>query len=232
MKYEDFVAELAKYADDQISAHSSRFFKSGEGEYGEGDQFIGVRVPITRKVCKDFKDLPLGEVQKLLDSPIHEHRLAAVIILTDQFQKNQKQVYDFYLKNVYSGRVNNWDIVDTSAHKIVGPYLLDRPRDLLFVLAESENIWQRRVAVISTFYFIKLGDASTCIEIAEKLLNDDHDLIHKAVGWMLREVGSRDGEEILLDFLNKNAVHMPRTMLRYAIEKLPENKRQYYLRLN
>lgn len=231
MKYEDFVTELNKYADDQRAVHSIRFFKTGKGEYGEGDIFIGSTVPDTRRVCKEFKNLPLVEIQKLLDSPIHEHRLAAVIILTDQFRNNKREVYDFYLKNVYKGRVNNWDIVDSSAHKIVGPYLYDKPRDLLFELAESEDLWQRRVAIISTFYFISKGDASTSIELSEILLNDKHDLIHKAVGWMLREVGKRAGDEILLDFLNKNAVQMPRTMLRYSIERLPESKRRYYLNL-
>jgi len=231
MKYENFVAELGKYADDQRAVHSSRFFKSGKGEYGEGDIFIGVRVPDTRKVCREFRSLSLEEVQKLLDSPIHEHRLAAVIILSDQFKKNQKEVYDFYLKNVYKGRINNWDIVDSSAHKIIGPYLYDKPRDFLFDLVASHDLWQRRVAIISTFYFISKGDGSTSIELSEILLNDNHDLIHKAVGWMLREVGKRVDEEILIDFLNKNAVQMPRTMLRYSIEKLPESRRKYYLNL-
>lgn len=231
MKYEDFVTELNKYADDQRAVHSSRFFKTGVGEYGEGDIFIGATVPDTRKVCKMFKNLPLPEVQKLLDSPIHEHRLAAVIILSGQFKNNQKEIYEFYLNNVYEGRINNWDIVDSSAHKIIGPYLYNRPRDLLLDLAVSEDLWQRRVAIISTFYFISKGDASTSIELSEILLNDNHDLIHKAVGWMLREVGKRIDDEILLNFLNKNAVQMPRTMLRYSIERLPESKRKYYLNL-
>lgn len=232
MKSEDLIKELNKYADDQRAVHSSRFFKSGKGEYGEGDVFIGVRVPDTRKVCREFRKLSLAEVQKLLDSPIHEHRLAAVIILSDQFKNNQKEIYEFYLNNVYEGRINNWDIVDSSARKIMGPYLFNKPRDILFKLASNDDIWQRRVAVISTFYFISHGDASTAIELAEKLLKDDHDLIHKAVGWMLREVGGRVDEGILLDFLNTNAVQMPRTMLRYSIEKLPESKRKYYLNLS
>lgn len=231
MKYEDFVTELNKYADDQRAVHSSRFFKTGVGEYGEGDIFIGATVPDTRKVCKMFKNLPLPEVQKLLDSPIHEHRLAAVIILSGQFKNNQKEIYEFYLNNVYEGRINNWDIVDSSAHKIIGPYLYNRPRDLLLDLAVSEDLWQRRVAIISTFYFISKGDGSTSIELSGILLNDKHDLIHKAVGWMLREVGKRIDDEILLNFLNKNAVQMPRTMLRYSIERLPESKRKYYLNL-
>lgn len=231
MKFEDLIRELNKYADDQRAVHSSRFFKTGVGEYGEGDIFIGVTVPDTRKVCKMFKNLPLSETQKLLDSPIHEHRLSAVILLVNQFGKNQENIYKFYLKNVYEGRVNNWDIVDSSAHQIVGGYLYNKSRDILFELADSENLWQRRIAIIATFYFIKKGDASTTIELAEKLLKDDQDLMHKAVGWMLREVGKRVGEEILLDFLNTNAVQMPRTMLRYSIEKLPESKRRYYLNL-
>ncbi|MEK9195844.1 MAG: DNA alkylation repair protein [Patescibacteria group bacterium] len=231
MRAEDFELALQKYGSDSDASFLQRFFKTSPGEYGEGDVFIGVRVPDTRKVCKEFKDLPLVEIQKLLDSPIHEHRLGAVIILTGRFGKNQKEVYAFYLKNVRAGRVNNWDIVDSSAHKIIGPYLFDKPRDVLFELADNENLWQRRVAIISTFYFISKGDSSTALELAEKLLNDPHDLIHKAVGWMLREVGGRVEENILIEFLDKHVCEMPRTMLRYAIEKLPESKRQYYLKI-
>lgn len=230
MTAEDFQLSLSKYASDSDSAFLQRFFKTGPGEYGEGDVFIGVRVPDTRKVCKEFKDLPLGEIQKLLDSPIHEHRLGAVILLVNQFNKNKEEVYNLYLKNVYKGRINNWDIVDSSAHQIVGGYLIDKPHDLLFELAGSDNLWQRRVAVLATFHFIKNGEASTAIEIAEKLLDDDHDLIHKAVGWMLREIGKQVDEGILIDFLDKHATKMPRTMLRYSMEKLPEYKRQYYLK--
>lgn len=230
MTAEDFQLSLSKYASDSDSAFLQRFFKTGPGEYGEGDVFIGVRVPDTRKVCKEFKDLPLVEIQKLLDSPIHEHRLGAVILLVNQFNKNKQEIYDLYLKNVYKGRVNNWDIVDSSAHQIVGGYLIDKSHDLLFELADSDNLWQRRVAVLATFHFIKNGEASTAIEIAEKLLNDDHDLIHKAVGWMLREIGKQVDEGILIDFLDKHVTKMPRTMLRYSMEKLPEHKRQYYLK--
>jgi len=231
MKAEGFVKELAKYGSDNDASFLQRFFKTGPGEYGEGDVFIGARVPDTRKVCRKFKDLSLSEIQKLLNSPIHEHRLGAVIILTSQFNKNRDEIYDFYLKNVRAGRVNNWDIVDSSAHKIIGPYLFNKPHDLLFELAGSNNLWQRRVAVISTFYFISKGDGSTCLALAEKLINDPHDLIHKAVGWMLREVGKRVDEAILLDFLDKHAHEMPRTMLRYSIEKLPEHKRLHYLKI-
>ncbi|OGL31300.1 DNA alkylation repair protein [Candidatus Saccharibacteria bacterium RIFCSPHIGHO2_12_FULL_41_12] len=231
MTAEDFELAIQKYASDSDASFLQRFFKTGEGEYGEGDVFIGARVPDTRKVCKVFKDLSLGEIQKLLDSPIHEHRLAAVILLVNQFNKNKQKIFDLYLNNVYRNRVNNWDIVDSSAHQIVGGYLIDKPRDLLFDLASSDNLWQRRVAVLATFHFIKNGHAVTSIELAEKLLKDNHDLIHKAVGWMLREVGGRVDEAILIDFLDKHAHEMPRTMLRYSIEKLPEQTRQHYLKL-
>ncbi len=231
MTAEDFEVALAKYGSDSDAVFLQRFFKTGPGEYGEGDLFIGAKVPDTRKVCREFKNLPLLEIQKLLNSPFHEHRLGAVILLVNQFKSNQKEIYDFYLKNVYAGLVNNWDIVDSSAHQIVGGYLIDRQRDIIYELAQSEKLWEKRVAIIETFHFIKNGDSSTTIDIAEMLLHDKHDLIHKAVGWMLREVGKRVDEAILIDFLDKYANHMPRTMLRYSIEKLPEHKRQYYLRM-
>lgn len=230
MTAEDFEQALAKYGSDSDASFLQRFFKTGPGEYGEGDLFIGVKVPDTRKVCREFKDLPLMEIQKLLNSPIHEHRLGAVILLVNQFGKNKEEVFNFYLKNVYKNRVNNWDIVDSSAHQIVGGYLMNKSHDLLFDLANSDNLWQRRVAVLATFHFIKNGEATTALVIAERLLSDDQDLIHKAVGWMLREIGKQIGEDILLDFLNKHVTEMPRTMLRYSIEKLPEHTRQYYLK--
>lgn len=232
MTAEELKTALGKHAKTEDAAFLGRFFKTGEGEYGAGDVFIGVRVPDTRKVCRDFIALPLAEVGKLLKSPVHEHRLAAVILLSDQFKKadatGQKAVFDAYLSAVYKGYVNNWDIVDSSAEFIVGEYLQDKPRGLLFELAASSDLWQRRVAVLSSFAFIKKGDASTTLKLAGLLLHDEHDLIQKAVGWMLREIGKRCDEALLLKFLDAHAAEMPRTMLRYAVERLhPAQKKNY-----
>ena len=213
-----------------------QFFKTGKGEYGEGDQFIGVRVPQTRAVCKQFAQLPLPEVQKLFDSPIHEHRLAAGFILNYQYPKSpdKKAIYELYLANVLAVRVNNWDIVDTTAPGVLGRYLWDTNgnRDVLYKLARSKNLWQKRTGLLASWYFFtsKGGDDfTTTLELCEILLHDPHDLIQKAVGWMLREIGKRVDRKILLDFLNKHAATMPRTTLRYAIEHLPESQRLYYL---
>lgn len=233
MTAEDVKAALNNYAVTDAAAALGRFFKTGEGQYGAGDVFIGVRVPDTRLVCKTFKDLPLNEVQKLLESPVHEHRLAAVILLVNQFKAARQEpereaIYAFYVKAVYDGHINNWDIVDTSAGYIIGGYLWDKPRNLLFELAASDDLWQRRVAVLGTFGFIMKGDASTTLKISGLLLHDTHDLIQKAVGWMLREVGKRCDEALLTKFLDVHAKEMPRTMLRYAIERLnPAQKRKY-----
>lgn len=210
-----------------------RFFKTGPGEYGEGDEFIGVKVPQTRQVCRDFRDLPLPEVQRLLDSSVHEHRLAGVIILANAYPKvgesHQQAIFDLYLKNVYAGRINNWDLVDVTAEHVIGAHLENSDRKLLYELAKSDELWQKRVAVISTFRYIKKGDPGTTLDIAEILLRDKHDLIQKAVGWMLREVGKRVDEQLLLAYLDKHAHKMPRTQLRYAIERLPEGLRIRYL---
>lgn len=231
----DVKTALETYANVDDAVFLQRFFKTGAGQYGEGDIFIGVRVPKTRLVCKTFKLLPLSEVQVLLDSPVHEHRLAGLIIMTLQYPRaneaGKKQLYELYMANVYKGRVNNWDLVDVSAERIVGPYLADKPKDILYELARSDNLWQRRVAVLSTFAYIKQGEPGVTLELAELLLHDTHDLIHKAVGWMLREVGKRVDEAILIDFLDRHAAVMPRTMLRYAIERLSVDKRTYYMQL-
>lgn len=228
-----FKKRLAEFANAERAVHSLRFFKTGKGEYGEGDLFIGTTVPATRMVCHEFMNLSLEEIQKLLNSPIHEHRLGAVIILSEQFKKaddkTRKEIYDFYLTNVEAGRVNNWDIVDSSAHKIVGEYLAERDKDVLLKLAANSSLWARRVAMISTFAFIARGDASVSLELAEKLLGDKEDLMHKAVGWVLREVGKSCDERLLRHFLDKHVREMPRTMLRYAIERLPEATRRQYL---
>ena len=221
---------LLKYSNKEKAAFFPTFFKTGKGQYGEGDQFIGVTVPDQRKIAKQYVALPLQEIQTLLTSKIHEHRLTALLILVLQFQKAngvaQKMITDFYLIN--TKYVNNWDLVDSSADKILGEYLHDKDTRILSELARSNNIWERRIAIIATFSFIKQGKFEDTIKIAQLLLQDKHDLIHKAVGWMLREVGKKD-QAILEKFLSKHAKTMPRTMLRYAIERFSEEKRKQYL---
>lgn len=214
------------------AASNAWFFKTGPGQYGEGDKFLGVTVPQTRSVLHDC-DLPLAEQLKLLKSPLHELRLLALLHLSRSFKngspEQQKQIYDAYLAN--ADYVNNWDLVDSSAAYIVGPYLSDRSRSPLMRLAKSKSLWKRRIAVLATYHFIKQGQTDDIVKLAKLLLNDKEDLMHKAVGWMLREMGGRGNMPTLLAFLDDHANKMPRTMLRYAIEKLPEAKRQYYLKL-
>jgi len=206
------------------------FFKTGEGEYGQGDIFAGLKVPTQRTLAREFKDLPLTDLNILLNSPIHEERLISLFILVNKYEKGDDQereiIFSFYLKN-RSG-INNWDLVDLSAPKIIGKHLLQNDRSLLFKFAVSKNLWERRIAVLSTYEFIRNNDFETMLKIAEMLLDDNHDLIHKAVGWMLREIGKRDlrREE---NFLKQHYRKIPRTMLRYAIEKFPESKRKKYL---
>lgn len=234
---EAFITEIGKYYDAERVVSALRFFKTEKGGYGEGDQFLGATVPKTRLVCKEFRDLPLAEVQKLLDSPIHDHRLGAVIILANQYKKAKKDpgkrddIFNLYLKNVRKGRINNWDIVDTSAAYIIGPHEQDGDRQLLFELAHNDSLWHKRVGIISAFWYTYYGDFGTTMELAEILVNDTHDLIQKAVGWQLREVGKRGGRNLLLHFLDQHAATMPRTALRYAIEHLPPEQRKHYLEL-
>ena len=208
-----------------------RFFKTDKGEYGEGDIFLGLTVPESRKIAKKYSSLSLEEVKSLLESKIHEERLIALLILVNNYQKSneniKKEIYNFYLKN--TDKINNWDLVDLTADKIIGDYLLNNKKDILYKLAKSDNLWERRVSIISTFQFIKNNEFKDVLNIAEILLRDKHDLIHKAVGWMLREIGKRN-LEALESFLNKHYRSMPRTMLRYAIEKFQEDKRQAYLK--
>lgn len=233
MRADDVKNALKDYANLDDAVFLQRFFKTGKGQYGEGDVFIGVRVPDIRRVCAQFYGLPLSEVKILLASKVHEHRLAAVILLTNAYQKGngvmRQSVYECYLQAVYDGRINNWDIVDTSAEFIIGEYLRDKPKRLLERLADSTDIWQRRVAVLSTFAYIKTGDGELTLRLAKKLLHDPHNLIQKAVGWMLREVGKRCDEGLLRTFLNVHAHEMPRTMLRYAIERLDIASRKKYM---
>jgi len=210
------------------------FFKTGKGEYGEGDVFLGIVVPIQRELVKKYWSLlSLKDIQKMLNSKIHEYRLVGLLILVKKFEKNkeqQKEIYEFYLENARLGNINNWDLVDLSAPRIVGNYLFNNPKEkpILYELAKSSNLWEKRIAVLACFWFIKEKDFKDAIKISERLLQDKHDLIHKAVGWMLREIGKKD-EQVLVGFLDKYCKQMPRTMLRYSIEKFKEEKRKYYL---
>lgn len=222
------MAALATSGDPDKASGLSRFFKTAPGEYGEGDVFLGLTVPTTRRIVKSFLDLPLPEISTLLASGVHEHRFAGLLILVAQAPARPGEIADFYLAAVRAGRVNNWDLVDCSAEFILGEYLLDRPRDVLFELAGGDSVWERRVAMLSTFGFIKHGDASTAVEIATILLPDKHDLIQKAVGWMLREVGKRVAPAILLAYLDQNAARMARTTLSYACEHLTVEQRTHY----
>ncbi len=230
-----FKTNLAIYASSENAKNLQRFFKTGKGEYGEGDEFIGVKVPDTRRLCKEFKDLPITETKKLIYSPIHEHRMAGLIILSNRYQKSspkdQQTIYGLYIKALNEEKINNWDLIDVTCGYIVGQYYLNRERSDLINLANSDNLWKKRVAMISTLAFIMEGDASTTITIAKILLNDRHDLIHKAVGWMLREAGKRVDEKILTSFLDQYAGTMPRTMLRYACEKLTREQKDKYYKL-
>ncbi|MEK6699812.1 MAG: DNA alkylation repair protein [Nitrospirota bacterium] len=206
------------------------FFKTGPGEYGEGDRFLGIVVPVIRKLARQHQDTPIGEVKKLLTSAIHEERLLALLMLVQRYEKgddgSKKVIYDLYLES--TEYINNWDLVDLSAGKIVGPYLRDRARRPLYRLAKSKNLWERRIAILSTFHYIKNHDFMDTLAVAGLLLEDEEDLIRKAVGWMLREVGKRD-RGVAERFLRAHYQSMPRTMLRYAIERFPESKRKKYL---
>ena len=217
--------ELARIASAETAAQLQRYFKTGPGEYGEGDIFIGVRVPAVRRVTRRFRDLSEADIDVLLDSDVHEHRFAALQLLVWRYASEPERVVGQFLGAMQRGRINNWDLVDSSAEYILGPWLFDRDRSLLIELAASDDVWERRIAIITTFGFIRRGDASTTLEIAGLLIGDRHDLIHKAVGWMLREVGKRVDAGILAAFLEENAHRMPRTMLSYAIEHLEPAER-------
>ncbi len=200
-----------------------RFFKTGKGEYGEGDKFLGVTVPLTRSVAKKHKDMPLQDVAQLITSEWHEVRLCALCILTLKFKKaseaQRKEIFDFYLS--HTEYINNWDLVDLSTYNIVGMYLLDKPREILYRLAESSSLWENRIAIVSTYAFIRQNELEDTYNLAVKMMQHPHDLMHKAIGWMLREAGKRD-EQRLQRFVMQHRKQMPRTMLRYAIEKFPE----------
>jgi 3-methyladenine DNA glycosylase AlkD len=223
--------DFEKLADAEQAVNLQRFFKTGKGQYGEGDIFLGLKVPVQRKLAKEYHDLSINDVTMLLQSKIHEHRLTALLILMLKYKtaddKTRKTIFTAYLK--HRKWINNWDLVDCSALYIVGAHLMERDKRILYRLARSKNLWQRRIAVLATFYFIQYRRFDDALQIAEILLTDPEDLIHKAVGWMLREIGKRDlsTEE---RFLKRHCRDMPRTMLRYAIEKFPEQQRQRYLK--
>jgi 3-methyladenine DNA glycosylase AlkD len=228
------LADLRAFTKKARISDLARFYKTGPGEYAEGDLFLGGTVPQTRSVAKKYQNLELKEVEKLFNSPFHEARLCAAIILNHQFEKSKqpqdrKKLFDFYLKQVKANHVNNWDLVDVSAPRM-GAYLteIDNPMPMLLKLSKSKSLWERRVSMILTFALIRAGDLEPTIIIAQTLLKDDQDLIHKASGWMLRELGKRD-VMMLRGFLSEHAHEMPRTMLRYAIEKLSERERKQWL---
>ncbi len=230
MRYSDLKKIVRRHSNKSQAIFLQRFFKTAPGQYAEGDILAGIKVPVQRMIAKQFYDLPLTETIKTMQSKIHEERLIALFILISKFKKTEeaerKKIVDIYLKN--RKYVNNWDLVDLSAPKLLGEWFLDKDREILFKLASSKNLWDRRISILSTFKFIQSGEFVTTLRLAKILLNDKHDLIHKAVGWMLREIGKKDlqSEE---DFLEVHYQKMPRTMLRYAIEKFPEPKRKAYL---
>lgn len=223
--------DLQKLANPEKAKILQRFFKIGKGEYGEGDVFLGINAPSIKEIVSKYKNLEFSDIEELLKSKIHEERIAALLILVNRFSsgndKTKKEIYEFYLVN--TKYINNWDLVDLSAAKIVGSWLADKEKDALYNLALSENVWERRIAIISTFDFIRKNKFRDTIDISKILLKDEHDLIHKAAGWMLREVGKRE-QELLESFLKKYHKQMPRTTLRYAIEKFDPDTRRKYLR--
>ncbi len=230
MTARDLQTRLDRLASPQDAVFLQRFFKTGPGEYGEGDRFLGIRVPVLRKLAREARDLPLNQAVRLLHSPLHETRMLALLILANRMPRAaddvRRDIYDCYLDN--TAHINNWDLVDVTSPHVVGAYLADRDRQVLDRLARSESLWERRIAIVSTHWFIRHGEFADTVRIAGQLLTDEHDLIHKAVGWMLREVGKRDAS-VLHAFLRPHGPRMPRTMLRYAIERFPEDVRQAYL---
>ncbi|MCG6975561.1 MAG: DNA alkylation repair protein [Acidiferrobacterales bacterium] len=223
-------SKLEQVASKEDATNLQRYFKTGPGEYGEGDRFLGVRVGPLRKLAKQYRTLPFSDVESLINSAYHEERMLALLILVEQFQRgaaeDQKRIFNLYLHNLRN--INNWDLVDISAPRIVGGYLREHDRKRLYSLARSPHLWSRRVAMMATLFFISHDDFDDSLKIADLLLNDKHDLIHKAVGWMLREVGNRD-RQVEEKFLKSRYKNMPRTMLRYAIEKFPPARRKRYL---
>jgi 3-methyladenine DNA glycosylase AlkD len=232
MSLTNLKKELLKNSNKEKANIYLRFFKTGKGEYGENDLFLGLTMPQIRSIIKNYYDLSLSDLEILLKSPFHEHRMSALLILVKKFEKSKdeklkKQIFNIYMKNY--NYINNWDLVDLSAPNIPGKYLLDKDKKILFDFAKSNNLWKKRIAMLSCFTFIRNNEFDTALKISEILLNDEHDLIHKAVGWMLREIGKRD-LAVEEKFLKKHCKTLPRTMLRYAIEKFDEDKRKAYLK--
>ncbi|MDR3272389.1 MAG: DNA alkylation repair protein [Flavobacteriaceae bacterium] len=230
--FDTFLQQLQTFSNPEKKEFLPHFFKTGKGEYGEGDRFLGVVVPDIRKVAKQNLTLSLKEIEEVLQSEYHECRLCALLILVEKFkhtksEQEKKEIFDFYLS--HTKNINNWDLVDLSVKDIIGEFLLNKDRKILHQLAESQNLWEQRMSVIATFPFIKKNDFDDTLALSEKLLHHPHDLIHKAAGWMLREVGKRD-KQTLVRFLDKHRRTMPRTMLRYAIEKFPQEERIFYLK--
>jgi 3-methyladenine DNA glycosylase AlkD len=232
MNTEFILQELLSIANPEKAKFLQGFFKTGKGQYAEGDIMLGIVVPLTRDIVKRCPKLPFDEIQLLINSKFHEARLAGFLFLVKQFKKagkeEQKEIFDFYLKN--ASKANNWDLVDVTCRDVIGSYLLDKEgRGVLYQLADSDNLWEQRIAIVSTWTFIKHRQFDDTLAIAEKLLGHKHDLIHKAVGWMLREVGKKD-KTVLIDFLEKHAQKIPRTALRYAIEHFPPEERMYFMK--
>lgn len=234
MIVKDIQRELETYSTPEKKEFLPYFFKTGKGQYGEGDKFLGVVVPDTRKVAKKYKDIPYEEIKKLLKNEYHECRLCALLMLIERFKKAKNkpderiEIVSFYLSQ--TERINNWDLVDLSAKDIVGEYLVDKEdRSVLYELADSSLLWDQRIAIISTFAFIRRGDLVDIFRLSEKLLKHKHDLMHKAIGWMLREAGKKD-IGLLIEFLDSYHKEMPRTMLRYSIEKFTLEERAHYMK--
>lgn len=227
----EILDEITSLADEEKAKHLQRFFKTAKGQYGEGDLFLGINVPVTRAVAKKYyKEISLCEIEELIKNPYHEVRLLALLLMVFMYQKTElkKEVFDMYLNNV--NYINNWDLVDLSCPQIVGHYVFNNKNtDVIYKLADCEHLWSNRISVVSQWHLIRQKDFTLTLELAEKFLGHKHDLMHKAVGWMLREMGKRD-EKPLYEFLDKHHKTMPRTMLRYSLEKLPQDKRLYYMK--
>ena len=230
----EFIKKLKTYRSPEELKKIQRYFKTGAGEYGEGDEFIGVRMGQVFTLAKEFIEMPPAEIEKLLESPIHEARAGALSIMDKQArskktpESRRKELFDLYIRR--HDRINNWDLVDLGALYAIGSYLFDKPRDILYKLARSKNIWKRRTAIVGTAYFIRKGDVADTFKIAELLVNDKEDLVHKATGWMLRFAGEKDRQK-LLGFLDRHAATMPRTLLRYSVERLDKKQRDHYMGL-
>lgn len=231
MSAQTIISELQASGNPEKAIHLSRFFKTGQGQYGEGDLFLGVTVPEQRAIAHKYFQTPFEDLKQLVTSPYHEVRLTGLLILLAQFSKNKNEIFrqscvDFYLS--HTSYINNWDLVDLSCYKLLGVWLEDKERRLLYQLAHSSNLWEQRIAIVTCMHFVRKGDFRDCLAIADLLLDHPHDLIHKAVGWLLRETGKKD-REVLREFLASRYSSMPRTMLRYAIEHFPQEERKQYL---